>query len=201
MAASPTLTQKQQKVLDMITANIDRGCPPTLQEIADHFDLGISTVQDHVAALEAKGVLSRQKDKARSFRVVGRAGPGSQVRLPIVGRVIAGVPVEAVEDVSEHLVLDRAVAKNANFILRVRGDSMAPDIVEGDLLLVRQADDARNGESVVAHVGNEGEATVKRLKKANGQVWLEAVNPKYAPIKARNLRVIGRVVGLVRKFG
>ena len=105
--------------------------------------------------------------------------------------------MEAIENVEKHLLLDQTLAKGADFVLRVTGDSMAPDILDGDLVLVRQAADADSGASVVAHIG-DAEATVKRLRKANGQVWLEAVNPEYPPIRSRSLKVIGRVVGLLR---
>src|SRR5262249_35636528 len=112
----------------------------------------------------------------------------------------AGLPVEAIENTEDYIYLDRVLAKTANFVLRVKGDSMCPDILEGDLLLIKQCADAQNGDTVVAHV-DDCDATVKRLRKASGQVWLEAANPRYAAIRSESLRLVGRVVGLVRKFG
>jgi repressor LexA len=196
------LTDRQRSILDFISASIrENGVSPSYREIAANFNITAGGLQKQIVALETKGVLRRATDRAaRGLQVLGGQEIAGQVRLPILGQVRAGLPVEAMENVEDHLVLDRALAKGADFVLRVKGDSMVPEIVEGDLLLVRQAATARSGESVVAHVGG-GDATVKRLKKANGQVWLEAANPKYSPIKARDLKVIGRVVGLVRKFG
>lgn len=196
------LTDRQRSILGFISVAIrEKGSSPSYREIAAHFKITVGGLQKQIAALETKGVLRRPRDRAaRGLQVIGGREIAGQVRLPILGQVRAGLPVEAMENVEDHLILDRAFAKGADFILRVKGDSMVPEIVEGDLLLIRQADAARNGESVIAHIGG-GDATVKRLKKANGQVWLEAANPRYSPIRARDLKVIGRVVGLVRKFG
>ncbi|MBI5243805.1 MAG: repressor LexA [Elusimicrobia bacterium] len=199
MTFSPGLTRKQQQVLDFIAKAIEGGCPPTLREIADHFGLGITTIQDHVIALESKGVLDRQKDKARSFRIVGRPEPGSHVRLPVVGHVRAGVPVEAIEDVEQYLLLDRSVAGGADFILRVQGDSMEPEMREGDLALVKQATMAESGEPVIVHVGND-EATVKCFRRRGREAWLEATNSRYSPIKGRPFKIVGKVIGLVRTY-
>lgn len=196
------LTDRQRSILDFISFSIrDKGVSPSYREIAAHFKITVGGLQKQIKALETKGVLRRPSERAaRGLQVVGSQEIGSQVRLPILGQVRAGLPVEAIENVEDHLTMDRALAKRADFVLRVKGDSMAPEILDGDLVLIRQAVDARNGESVVAHVG-EGEATVKRFKKANGQVWLEAANPQYPTIRSRALRVVGRVVGLVRNFG
>lgn len=196
------LTDRQRSILDFISvATREKGGSPSYREIAAHFRITVGGLQKQIAALETKGVLQRPRDRAaRGLQVVGGREVAGQVRLPILGQVRAGLPVEAIENVEDYLVLDLALAKGADFVLRVRGDSMVPEIVEGDLLLVRQADAARNGESVVAHVDG-GDATVKRLKKVDGQAWLEAVNPKYPSIRTHDLRVVGRVVGLVRKFG
>jgi repressor LexA len=200
MTAHTGLTHRQQQVLDFIARGFDHGCPPTLQEIADHFDLGITTVQDHVAALAAKGALERGGGKARGFRVVGRPEPGSQVRLPVLGRVPAGFPVEAIEHAEDNLVLDKSLAQGADFILRVHGDSMAPDILDGDRVLVKRCPLAENGQTVIAHVGDDA-ATVKRLRREGREAWLEPTNPAYKPIRGKPFKVVGRVLGLVRTYG
>ena len=200
MAGRPELTRKQSRILEFIAENVDWGCPPTLQEIAERFKLGLSTVQGHVAALEAKGALERRKDKARGFRIVGRPAPGAQLRLPLLGRVPAGPPSEAMENAEDYLSLDKSVAGKADYLLKVKGDSMAPGILDGDLVLVRQAPDADNGEIVIAFVGDDAEATLKRLRCHGRKAWLEADNPRYKPIRTRPIRVVGRVMGLVRTY-
>jgi repressor LexA len=110
------------------------------------------------------------------------------------------MPVEAIENTADYIYLDQILAKTADFVLRVKGDSMCPDILEGDLLLIKQCADAQNGDTVVAHV-DDCDATVKRLRKASGQVWLEAANPRYDAVRSESLRLVGRVIGLVRKLG
>lgn len=196
------MTDRQRSILAFISSSTrEKGGPPSYREIAAHFKITVGGLQKQIQALETKGVLRRPSDRAaRGLQVVGGQEIGSQVRLPILGQVRAGLPVEAVENVEDHLIMDRELAKRADFVLRVKGDSMAPEILDGDLVLIRQATDARSGESVVVHIG-DGEATVKRFRKTNGQVWLEAVNPQYPTIRSRALKVIGRVVGLVRNYG
>ena len=193
------LTPRQRTIRDYISSvTRENGVPPSQREIAAHFKITAGGLQKQIKALETKGVLRRPSDRAaRGLQVVGGQEIAGQVRLPVLGQVRAGAPVEAIENVEKHLLLDQTLAKGADFVLRVTGDSMAPDILDGDLVLVRQAADADSGASVVAHIG-DAEATVKRLRKANGQVWLEAVNPEYPPIRSRSLKVIGRVVGLLR---
>jgi repressor LexA len=194
------LTDRQRSILDFISSSTRQKGPPSYREIAAHFRITASGLHKQIRALEAKGVLRRPGHRAaRGLQVVSGAEIGWQVRLPILGQVRAGLPVEAVENMEDHIVLDRTLAKSAHFVLRVKGDSMYPEILEGDLLLVRQGADAQSGDHVVAHVGN-AEATVKRLRKARGEVWLEAANPEYPAIHSQSLKVVGRVVGLLRQF-
>jgi repressor LexA len=197
---SKILTRRQQDILDFIAATIrDEGSAPSYREIAAHFGITVGGLQKQLQALENKGVLRRSDvGAARSLRVFARQETAGQVPLPILGQVRAGTPIEAIENFEDQLMLDQALAKGAEYALRAKGDSMAPEILEGDLLLARRASDANNGATVVAHVGTD-DATVKRLRKANGQAWLEAANPKYPPIRSA-FRVVGRVVGLVRKI-
>lgn len=196
-----TLTDRQRAILDFIAATIRKeGSAPSYREIAAHFDITVGGLQKQLQALEDKGVLRRSAaGAARSIKVSVRpaASPG-QVPLPILGQVRAGAPIEAIEHIEDHLNLDETLAKGAEYVLHAKGDSMEPEILEGDLLMVRRASDAHNGATVVAHVG-PGDATVKQLRKANGEVWLEAVNPKYPPIREA-FTIIGRVVGLIRKL-
>jgi len=201
------LSSKQSKVLKHIAQAIEgSGRPPTLREIAGEFGISVSTVRDHLKALEAKGVLSTARKTARGLTVVTKRTAFSPLQLPILGRVAAGEPMEALENVEGHLSLDRTLARGANYVLRVKGDSMAPDIQEGDFVWVKQTAAAESGELVVVHVqegGREGgsalggEATIKRLRKNGKEAWLEAINPRYRSIKGP-FHVIGKVLGLIR---
>jgi repressor LexA len=195
-----TLTERQQAILDFIAATIRKeGNAPSYREIADHFDITVGGLQKQLQALEDKGVLRRSDvGAARSIKVFARHETSGHPPLPILGQVRAGLPIEAIENVEDHLVVDQALAKGADYALRAKGDSMAPEILEDDLLLVRRVSDANSGATVVAHVG-DAEATVKRLRKTSGQAWLEAANPKYSPIREA-FRIVGRVVGLIRKI-
>ncbi len=194
------LTTKQRRVLDFISTRIQKdGIPPTIREIGKHFDVVLRAVQDHLAALERKGVLRRLKDQARGIIVVGQRTAENVARLPILGSVPAGMPVEAIPQLDDYFSVDETIAKKANFALRVKGDSMYPALLDGDLVLVQFTPTAENGEIVVASVGGE-DATIKRLRKTAREVYLEAVNPAYSPIHDDSIAVIGRVTSLIRPF-
>lgn len=193
------LTPKQQTILSHIAASIDRGTPPTLHELARHFRLGLATIQEHIAALQSKGALTRQPGQARGLRIAGRTNT-PQARLPLLGRVPAGPPSTALTGHEDLVSLDKALAQGADYLLKVKGDSMAPDILEGDLVLVRQTQDAQDGDRVVALLDGD-EATVKFLRRKARQAWLEPANPRYKPIKGRPFTLAGKVVGLLRSYG
>ena len=191
------LTRKQKRILDHIAQSLsERGLCPTLREIGRRFGVSVGTVQDQVAALESKGHLRREKGSARGLILAAQAG---LPQLPLLGQVPAGSPAEALESAEERFGLDSSLARRADYLLRVKGDSMAPEILEGDLVLVKQAPEAEDGALVIAHVG-EDEATVKRLRRKAGRAWLEPANPAYRPI-TREFKVVGLVVGLVRGYG
>jgi repressor LexA len=194
------LTDKQRRILDFVSGQIrEKGFPPTVREIARHFSVFPKAVQDHLAALERKGVLRRIKERARGLVVEGLTVMAGGVRLPVLGRVPAGMPVEAIAQSDDYFSVDEAIAKRANFALRVKGDSMYPTLWEGDLILVQFAPTAENGEIVVASVDGD-DATVKKLRKTSREIYLEAVNPAYPPIRGRTIAVVGRVTSLIRPF-
>lgn len=194
------LTDRQRSILDFISSSArEKGGSPSYREIASHFKITVGGLQKQIKALETKGVLRRPSERAaRGLQVVGGQEIGSQVRLPILGQVRAGLPVEAVENVEDHITLDRTLARRAHFVLRVKGDSMEPDMREGDLALVERVSCAGSGETVIAHIG-DGEATVKLFRRKGKDVWLEARNARYQPMRVP-FKVIGRVVGLVRSY-
>lgn len=194
------LTPKQQRIHDFIVHCIEqRGWHPTLREIGKHVGISLGTVQDHIAALEAKGVLKRDRNRSRGLRVVGMPTASMEKRLPVLGQVPAGIPIEAIENQDDAIHLDKAIAGKADYLLRVKGDSMEPEIYPGDLVLVRQTATADDGEIIVARVGDD-DATLKRLRRSGPTAWLEAANPKYPPIE-EDFEVAGKVVGLVRRYG
>jgi len=194
------LTERQRSILDFIATSIRDSGTPSYREIADHFGITVGGLQKQLKALETKGVLRRAASgAARALRVSTVQGDGGLVALPILGRVRAGIPVEAIEYVEDHLLLERGIAKGVDYVLLAEGNSMEPDILQGDFLLVRRVRDADNGATVVAHVG-DGDGTVKQLRKAKRKLWLEARNPQYAPIQSESISVVGRVVGLFRKM-
>lgn len=196
-----SLTPRQRSIRDFISsATRDNGVPPSYREIAAHFGITVGGLQKQIKALETKGVLRRPAERsARGLQVVAGQEIAGQVRLPILGVVRAGVPVEAVESVEGHLVVDPAVSRGADFVLRVRGESMDPDMKDGDLALVRRSANAEDGQVVIAHV-DEDEATVKLFRRKGKEVWLEASNPKFGTITGRPFKVVGQVVGLVRSY-
>lgn len=200
------LTPRQDAILRFISGAVRaNGVPPSLREIARHFNATAGGLQKQIRALEAKGVLKRLKGLARGLRVVAGVESGTQVLLPILGRVRAGAPMEAVENIEDHVSLERVLCRGADYLLRVRGDSMAPGIVEGDLLLVRRAQEASSGGVVVAYLAEEGDAaaegvTVKRLRRVNGKAWLEADNPLTPSLRGRSFRIMGKVEGLLRHY-
>lgn len=193
------LTDRQKQIRDFIQKSQEKqGYPPSLREIARHFGMvGTRAVEKHLAALERKGAL-RKGSGARALQLTGQA-PGRAV--PIIGKVAAGKPILAEENLSGSLTLDPAIARWKDaFLLKVKGESMKEaGILDGDLVLVRPQPDADSGEIVVAMI--DGEATVKRLIKKNGSVRLKPENPAFDPIvidENQPLRLIGKVAGVFR---
>lgn len=205
MATAPT--GRQAEILAFIEDHVERhGYPPTVREIGQGVGLASpSTVHRHLEKLEEGGHLRRDPSKPRAM-LVGLQG-GKQVAsakqaasaapapmtLPLVGAVAAGAPILADEHVEDHVAAPFA----ADYLLRVKGDSMInAGILDGDLVAVKQQDDARDGQIVVALL--EDEATVKRVYREPGGVRLEAENEAYDPIRSPDIKVIGRVVGVMR---
>jgi len=204
------LTKRQQMVLDYISQSIsDRGYPPTLREIGSHMGIrSTNGVNDHLRALERKGYLKREDMKSRALRPV-HFGAGEQdqtVSIPVVGRVAAGRPVLAEENVEDVVVVDRFFVGNQRevFGLRVRGDSMInAGICDGDFIFVRRQMHADKGNVVVALIGDE--ATVKYYHPGPDAVRLVAANPTYAPIIIRRedfrpTQILGVVIGVFRRM-
>jgi repressor LexA len=203
------LTDRQQQIWNYLVEYVDRhGYPPTVREIGEQVGLASpSTVHAHLANLERAGLLRRDPTKPRALELLGReaktAAPAADaVRLPLVGEIAAGGPLLAAENIEEYLSLPKST--KGDFLLRVKGDSMIEaGILDGDLVIVQRAQDARNGEIVVALAGDDesaDEATVKTFYREGRRVRLQPENSALEPIYAPHVQVIGRVVGVFREL-
>ena len=197
-------TERQQRILDVIRAfTAERGYPPSVREIGERVGLSSSsTIHAHLKALEKRGLIQRDPTKPRALRSGPQMPPVPEsIVMPILGRVAAGVPITAQEDIEGEFVLPSSFAPRASdqFMLRVQGESMIEAaILDGDLILVRPQKTASNGEIVVAML--EGEATVKRFYKEEGRVRLQPENASMEPIYASDVEIIGRVEAVVRRL-
>ncbi len=203
-----SLTKRQQEIFDFIKRYSARyGYPPTVRDIGKAVGLASSsTVHAHLANLEKAGLLRRDPSKPRAIEMLDKAvgSVKSIVRpggLPLVGQVAAGSPILAEENIEEYVEVPGAAGgADGEYVLRIRGESMTGvGILEGDLVVVRPQETARDGEIVVALVGEE--ATVKRFFQEDDHVRLQPENVAMQPIRSKDVRVLGRVVGLLRTFG
>ncbi len=202
------LTGRQQEIWDFLVDYVDaHGYPPTVREIGEAVGLASpSTVHAHLANLERAGLLKRDPTKPRALDLVGRerreAPAGTLEKLPLVGQIAAGGPLLAEQNVEDHLAVPETL--KGDFVLRVRGDSMInAGILDGDLVVVQRAQEARNGEIVVALAGDDesaDEATVKRFFRENGRVRLQPENDALEPIYAQHVQILGRVTGVFRSL-
>ena len=208
------MTRKQQEIYDFIAAFItEHSYPPSVREICDGVGLrSPSTVHFHLQNMEEKGFLAKD-GKARALTLAqtaekAAAAPAEPVyeepdipagRVPIVGTVAAGTPILAQECIEDYLTFDTNGRDGEYFALRVRGESMLnAGILPGDLVVVHQQREAHNGEIVVALI--EDEATVKRLQRRNGEVWLLPENPAFSPIDGSEAELVGLVKAVVREY-
>jgi len=214
MLETPLLTARQQEILQFLAAYVDdHGYPPTVREIGDAVGLASpSTVHAHLANLERVGLLRRDPSKPRALELVGRPRAGDApaeagfAQLPLVGQIAAGGPLLAEENVEDRIAVPDILGRKADFLLRVKGDSMVEaGILDGDLVVVRRQDDARDGEIVVALVGDDesaDEATVKTFRReSDGRVRLQPENSALEPIYADHVQILGKVVGVLRSLG
>jgi repressor LexA len=196
------LTKRQREIFDFIRRYVRKyGYPPTVREIGKALGLhSPSTVHAHLAKLEQIGILRRDPSKPRAIELmVGKArqalkGPG----IPIVGNVAAGEPILAEENIEDYVQVPSVIGgEGGDYILKVRGDSMKDaGILEGDFVVVRPAEEAKNGEIVVALIGDE--ATVKRYYRERNTIRLQPENKAHKPIRTKEAKLLGKVVGVFR---
>ena len=209
------LTDRQREIWEFLVRYVEaHGYPPTVREIGEEVGLASpSTVHAHLANLERAGLLRRDPTKPRALELIGRerqAQPAAHaqaddrdaVRLPLVGEIAAGGPLLAEQNIEDYLPMPKST--KGDFLLRVKGDSMIEaGILDGDLVIVQRTQDARNGEIVVALAGDDesaDEATVKTFYRDHDRVRLQPENAAMAPIYARHVQILGRVVGVFREL-
>lgn len=208
------LTSRQREILEFVNSHVAaHGYPPTVREIGQAVGLtSPSTVHAHLARLESAGLIRRDATKPRALEVIegGRskarpqaaaAAAGSQATmLPLVGEVAAGAPVVAEDRIEDRMAIPDQLCDDGDFLLTIRGDSMInAGILDGDYVVVRKQDDARNGEIVVALVGDE-DATVKRFYRDNGRVRLQPENDTMDPMYPEQVAIIGSVKAVLRRL-
>ena len=217
MSAAPQLTARQQEIWQFLVDYVDRhGYPPTVREIGEAVGLASpSTVHAHLANLERAGLLRRDPTKPRALDLIGhrresrgldenREAPATieLQKLPLLGQIAAGSPLLAEENIEDELAVPEPLGRRADFLLRVKGESMInAGILDGDILVVQRAQDARDGEIVVALVGDDefaDEATVKTFYREGNRVRLQPENDSLEPIYADFVQILGTVTGVFR---
>ncbi len=214
MLETPMLTSRQQEIWQFLAEYVDgHGYPPTVREIGDAVGLASpSTVHAHLANLERAGLLRRDPTKPRAIELVGRhrtddaKSRSNPNLLPLVGRIAAGGPLLAEEDIEDRIAVPEPLGRNADFLLRVKGESMIEaGILDGDIVVVHRQDDARQGDIVVALVGEDetaDEATVKTFhREQDGRVRLQPENNALEPLYPEHVRILGKVTGVFRSIG
>jgi repressor LexA len=214
MSAASPLTARQQEIWQFLVDYVERhGYPPTVREIGEAVGLASpSTVHAHLANLERAGLLRRDPTKPRALDLIGHrrdmrpeepAAPAQQ-KLPLLGQIAAGGPLLAEQNVEDELAVPEPLGRNADFLLRVKGESMIEaGILDGDILVVQRAQEARNGEIVVALAGDDesaDEATVKTFYRESGRIRLQPENSALEPIYADHVQILGRVTGVFRSL-
>lgn len=201
-----TLYKRQKQILDFISQYIQKnGYSPTLTEIAEAIGVSsLATVHEHLTAMEKKGVIKRYEGSVRGIELIdkklGQLTKG--VEIPIMGFIAAGKPIEPYTDpnATVHISPSLLTGKKRAFVLQVKGESMIEDgILDGDYVVIEQQETARNGEIVVAILEN-GFATLKRFFKEATRVRLEPANAQMSPIFAKEVKIQGKVVGVIRRF-
>ena len=209
MQTTAELTGRQREIWSFVVDYVDRhGYPPTVREIGSAVGLASpSTVHAHLANLERAGLLRRDPTKPRALELLGRekaaATPPTELpKLPLLGQIAAGSPLLAQENVEDEIAVPESL--RGDFLLRIKGDSMIEaGILDGDVVVVRRTQDARDGEIVVALAGDDetaDEATVKRFFREGSRIRLQPENSALEPIYAPHVEILGKVVGVFREL-
>jgi repressor LexA len=199
------LTRRQREILDFLERHIEKkGYAPTIEEIGERFGLSsLATVHKHLTNLQQKGVIKRESNRSRALELVPSEVTVRAVELPLLGRVAAGTPIEAISSTETIFVPEDMIGKKETYVLQVKGESMIDEqIRDGDYVIVENRKSARDGEMVIALL--EGErATLKKLyREGHGRVRLQPANAKMKPIYVDqdDLSIQGVVIGVLRKY-
>jgi len=199
------LTRRQKEILDYLSRHIERkGYAPTIEEIADHFGLSsLATVHKHLTNLQQKGLIKRAWNRSRALELVPSEVSVRAVELPLLGRVAAGSPIEAVSAMETIFVPEDMAGRGDTYVLQVKGDSMIEEqIRDGDYVIVENRQSARDGEMVVALLDGENVTLKKLFREAGGQVRLQPANARMEPLvlPGSRVRVQGVVIGVLRRY-
>jgi repressor LexA len=198
MFRKDSLAPNHKKTLQLIQKKIrEKGYPPTVREICKAVGVTSSaTAHKYLTILEKKGYIHREKEKSRAIQIIPQTK-----KVPVVGSVAAGEPLWAAKDITEFIPIPEELSGNEeSFMVKVEGDSMIGDhILDGDYVMVNPQQDADNGDIVIALL-NQEEVTIKRLYKKDHQVILQPSNPLYKPINTKDTIILGKVIGILRRF-
>jgi repressor LexA len=199
------LTRRQKEILDFLGRHIERkGYAPTIEEIGEHFGLSsLATVHKHLTNLQEKGLIKREWNRSRALELVPTAVTVRAVELPLLGRVAAGTPIEAVAATETIFVPEDMVGRQDTYVLQVKGDSMIDEqIRNGDYVIVESRKTARDGEMVIALLEGERVTLKKMYREGGGKVRLQPANAKLKPIfvDQDDLQIQGVVIGVLRKY-
>ena len=195
------ITPKQKAVLDFVRGyREENGVSPTMDEIAASLELNKKTVYEHLVRLKERGAVEWRRYEARSIKLINDADGDEDTRVPFMGYIAAGRPIEAVALGDTLDITEMLASQKECYVLRVKGESMIDEqIRDGDYVIVERRDTAENGETVVALVG-EGEATLKKFYREKGRIRLQPANPAMKPMYFDEVKVQGVVIGVVRKY-
>jgi repressor LexA len=199
------LTRRQKEILDFVAAHIgEHGYAPTIEEIGHHFGLSsLATVHKHLTNLQEKGLIKRAVNRSRALELVPTEVKVQAVELPLLGRVAAGMPIEAVESTETIFVPEDMVGRRRTYVLQVKGESMIEEqIRDGDYVIVEDRETARDGEMVIALLSGDAVTLKKLYREPGNKVRLQPANAAMDPIivDAANVRVQGVVIGVLRKY-
>jgi repressor LexA len=199
------LTKRQKEIFDFLSRHIERkGYAPTIEEIGEHFGLSsLATVHKHLSNLQQKGLIKREWNRSRALELVPTEVKVRAIELPLLGRVAAGTPIEALADTETIFVPEDMIGRKETYVLQVKGDSMIEEqIRDGDYVIVESRKTARDGEMVIALLEGD-KATLKKLyREGGGKVRLQPANARLKPIFVDQdaLQVQGVVIGVLRKY-
>jgi repressor LexA len=199
------LTKRQKEILDFVSRHIERkGYAPTIEEIGEHFGLSsLATVHKHLTNLQDKGLIKRAWNRSRALELTPTQVKVHAVELPLLGRVAAGTPIEAVSGAETIFVPEDMLGKSETYVLQVKGESMIEEqIRDGDYVIVENRQTARDGEMVIALLENDNVTLKKIYREAGGRVRLQPANARMDPfyVREEDLRIQGVVIGVLRRY-